>query len=243
MKILLSAFLLLLVIHLNAQETERKVIRSKNGGKEEFYVLKSDNNIKHGSYERKSEFSRIIGEYKNGLKEGMWTEYSKGSRLRSRGAYNNNEQTGIWKFYNWEGELEQEYNFTTKELVSDILLEATKERLFKVLRGADTIFTAVERPPLYIGGKTKMQSALMRGSQIAILLRLTRASGKVIIGFTVDTSGKARDFRIMKGIHKACDMEALRMVEQMPPNWMPAKLNGELVEAEHSITITLKNEM
>ena len=242
MKLLLLAFFLLSVTGIYAQETERKKNRLKNGDVEEFFVLKSDNSVRHGSYERKGEFNRTIGEYKNGLKEGMWTEYSKGSRLRSRGAFTNNVQTGVWKFYNWEGELEQEYNFTTKELVSDILLEATKERAFKVLRGSDTIFTVVERPPLFIGGKSRMQSALMRGSQIAILFRLTQASGKIIVGFTVDTSGKARDYRIIKGIHKACDMEAIHMVEQMPPNWMPAKLNGELVEAEHTITIVFKNE-
>jgi hypothetical protein len=227
----------------HAQEIERKVKYSKNGDKETFYVLKSDNNVLHGSYEKKGAFSHVTGTYKNGLKDGLWTEFSTKSKLRSRGAYANNVRVGIWKFYNWEGELEQEFNFTTNELVSDNLLEVLKERKFKIIKGTDTLFTFLERPPVYITGKTRMQSALTKGSQIGIILRLTQASGNVIVGFVIDTTGKARDYRIISGIHPACDTEALRMVKQIPPNWLPAKLNGELVEVEHSITISFKNNL
>jgi len=225
------------------QETERKVKRSQNGDKEEFYVLKSDNNILHGSYEKKGSYTSVSGMYKNGLRDGLWTEHSTGNKLRSRGMYNENIRVGIWKFYNWEGELEQEYDFTTKELISDQLLEGMKARKFKVIKGSDTIATLLERPPVYLTGKSRMQSALTKGSQIGILLRLTQASGNVVVGFTIDTAGKARDYKILSGIHEACDAEAMRMVKQLPPNWIPAKLNGELVEVEHTITIAFKNNL
>ncbi|RYZ25169.1 MAG: hypothetical protein EOO10_18975 [Chitinophagaceae bacterium] len=225
------------------QETERKVIRSKNGDKEEFFVLKSDNSIKHGEYEKKGNYSHVIGSYKNGLRDGMWTEYSTGSRLRSKGSYVNNERVGLWKFYSWEGELEQEYNFSTKELISDNLLDGMKARKFSVIKGNDTLLTLLERPPLYITGKTRMQSALTKGSQIGIILRLTQVSGNVVVGFTIDTAGHAKNYKILSGIHDACDEEALRMVKNLPANWLPAKLNGELVEVEHTITIAFKNTL
>ena len=242
MRIILTAFLILLVGRSNAQETERKVIRGKNGDKEEFYVLRSDNNIRHGSYEKKTGFSHTIGNYKNGTKDGVWTEFSTGSKLRSRGSYANDARVGIWKFYNWEGELEQEFDFSKNELLSDILLEGMKQRKFSVIKGADTVLTLLERPPLYITGKTRMQSALTKGSQIGPILRLTQVSGNVVIGFVIDTTGKARDYRIVSGIHEACDAEALRMVKQIPNNWLPARLNGELVEVVHTITIAFKND-
>jgi len=241
MKTNLLLFFLLFSFLCFAQETERKVKYAKNGDKEEFFVLKSDNNVMHGSYEKKGSFSHVLGTYNNGLKDDVWTEFSTGSKLRSRGRYLNNERVGLWKFYNWEGELEQEYNFSTKELVSDNLLNGMKDRRFRVIKGNDTISIFLERPPVYITGKTKMQSALTKGSQIAIILRLTQASGNVIIGFTIDTAGKTKNYRIISGIHPACDEEALRMVKQIPPNWLPAKLNGELVEVEHTITIAFKN--
>jgi TonB family protein len=68
-----------------------------------------------------------------------------------------------------------------------------------------------------------MQSALTKGSQIGTILRLIRASGNVVVGFTIDTPGKTRDYKILSGIHEACDAEALRMVKQLPPYWIPAK--------------------
>jgi antitoxin component YwqK of YwqJK toxin-antitoxin module len=138
---LLTLFIssIILVGICQAQETERKVVRAKNGDKEEFYVLKSDNNIRHGEYEKKGYFSHVIGTYKNGMRDGLWTEYSNGSKLRSKGTYANNERIGVWKFYSWEGELEQEYDFTTRELLSDHLLEGMKTRRFKVVKGTDTI--------------------------------------------------------------------------------------------------------
>lgn len=226
----------------DAQETVGKVKYSKNGDKEIFSVLKSDNNVLHGSYEKKGNYSSVTGTYKNGLKDGLWTEYSTGSRLRSQGVYVNDVRVDLWKFYNWQGELEQEFNFTTKELVSDNLLEGMKQRKFKIIKGNDTLVGFLERPPVFIGGKTKMQSALTKGSQIATILRLTQASGNVVVGFVIDTTGQARAYRIISGIHEACDAEALRMVKQIPNNWLPAKLNGELVEVEHAITIAFKTD-
>ncbi|HVG15990.1 MAG TPA: energy transducer TonB [Chitinophagaceae bacterium] len=240
MRLLPISVLFLTITVCHAQETERKVKRSKNGDKEEFYVLKSDNDVMHGSYEKKGNNSSVSGTYKNGLKDGVWTEFSKGSRLRSRGKYLNNEQVGLWKFYNWEGELEQEYDFSTRQLLSDFLLASMKERKFRVIKGSDTIVTFLERPPIYLTGKTRMQSALTKGSQIGLILMLTKASGKVIVGFTIDTAGMPRDYRIISGVHQACDAEGLRMVKQLPPNWLPALLDGKPVEVEHSITIAFK---
>jgi antitoxin component YwqK of YwqJK toxin-antitoxin module len=240
-KIPLLTFLLITTVLCKAQETERKVKYSKNGDKEEFYVLKSDNNVLHGSYEKKGSYSSVTGTYNNGHKNGVWTEFSTGSKLRSRGSYDNDVRVGLWKFYDWSGELEQEFDFSTRQLISDNLLEGMKKRKYKVIRGADTPFTFLERPPLYIGGKTKMQSALTKGSKISYLLQLTKATGNVIIGFTIDTTGQARDYKVLSGIQEACDAEALRMVEQIPHNWLPALLDGKLVEVEHSITIAFKN--
>ena len=237
-------FSLLLLSSLSyAQETVRKINRLQNGDKEEFYVLRSDKKIMHGAYEKKGSFSHVTGNYNNGLKDGTWTEFLPGDKLRSVGAYSKNERVGLWKFYTWEGVLEQEFDFTKRELIYDRLLENMKARKFNVINGADTINTFLERPPVYITGKTRMQSALTKGTSPAQVFRLGMVSGNVIIGFTIDTTGQARDHKIISGINKACDAEALRMVKQLPPNWLPAKLNGELVEVQHTITIDFKNNL
>ena len=242
MKLLLSALFITISVITCAQETIRKVNRLPNGDKEEFYVLKSDHKIMHGNYEKKGSFSHVTGTYDNGLKDGLWTEFSTGSKLRSTGVYSKNERVGDWKFYDWEGELEQEFNFTGNELIYDRLVEGMKARKFKVIKGADTLISFLERPPVYITGKTKMQSALTKGqgATLALILR-SGASGDVVVSFVVDTTGTARDYKIASGINDLCNAEALRMVQQLPNRWLPAKLNGELVKVEHTISIAFKN--
>jgi protein TonB len=243
MKLVLAIFFILFTGVANAQETVRKVNRLANGDKEEFYVLKSDHKILHGNYEKTGSFSRVTGTYNNGLKEGAWTEFSTGTRLRSVGDYSKNERVGIWKFYDLEGELEQEFNFSTNELIYDRMLESMKARKFKVIKGDDTLLAFLERPPVYITGKTKMQSALTKGKGpvLALLFRVGGASGNVVVSFVIDTTGKAKDYKIVKGINEVCDTQALQMVKQLPNRWLPAKLNGELVEVEHTISIAFKN--
>jgi TonB family protein len=222
-----------------AQETSRKIIYSKNGDREIYYVLASNNKLRHGSYEKKVGQARLEGHYTNGKKDGIWTEYSKKNRLKSVGRYVNDEPVGLWKFYDWSGELEQEYDFGTGELVSDVLLPDLKERPFKIIKGADTLYSVLERPPVYIGGKTNMQSDMMRNYRMPLVL-LAKLSGSVRVGFTIDSTGRPADYRVIQGMGFGCDEEALKMVKQMPGKWVPAIFHGAPVKVEHLVVVFFK---
>lgn len=50
-------------------------------------------------------------------------------------------------------------------------------------------------------------------------------SGNVHVQFTIDSSGKIVNPKIVKSLDAACDEEALRLVSSMP-NWLPAKRLG-----------------
>jgi periplasmic protein TonB len=222
-----------------AQETTRIVNNSQNGDHEEYYVLSSDKKIRQGSYERKTAFYHVEGFYADGKKEGMWTEYSKRSRLLSRGKYSKGERVGLWKFYNEDGELEQEFDFDNKKMVSDNLLSALKEKVFLVYKGGDSLSTLLDMPPLYIGGKTKMQLALSKNSNLPLIAMLTKTIGKIEISFQVDTSGVASHFRLVSGVGDGCDEEAMKMVKHLPSEWLPATLNGQKVIVQHRIIISV----
>ncbi|MOA34470.1 Gram-negative bacterial tonB protein [compost metagenome] len=45
--------------------------------------------------------------------------------------------------------------------------------------------------------------------------------GRVAVTFYVDTLGKVKDVRLLKGIGYGCDEEAIRIVKSMP-DWIPA---------------------
>jgi antitoxin component YwqK of YwqJK toxin-antitoxin module len=85
-------------------------------GWEKYYVLKSDNTIRHGKFEINSytpPFNKLTtGFYKNGVKDSLWTEkYNlKGHNIRSQGYYKNDKKIGIWIYNDSNGEIIQKYD-------------------------------------------------------------------------------------------------------------------------------------
>lgn len=85
---------------------------SKDGGGfiEEYYVLKSDKNLRHGTYVKyRQPFGQVVviesGNYSNGLKHGLWEEfYNEFSRkswnaIKERGQYVSGKKNGVWTYY------------------------------------------------------------------------------------------------------------------------------------------------
>ena len=74
---------------------------------EEFYELKTDKNVRHGTYVRymPQPFNGMVlfetGSYDHGRKEGEWRMYSQDKpwSIVSRGTYHAGEQDGIWTYY------------------------------------------------------------------------------------------------------------------------------------------------
>jgi TonB family protein len=55
-----------------------------------------------------------------------------------------------------------------------------------------------------------------------------KVEGKVTVQFTVESSGKTTDFKILKGIGFGCDEEVVRLI-QAGPKWRPTRRNTEPV--------------
>ena len=66
--------------------------------------------------------------------------------------YLNNEKTGIWEYYDFKGEIEVRYNYSTNELLfnkKNEFLDTDKE--YKVFVNNDTLRTILDREPVFIG--------------------------------------------------------------------------------------------
>lgn len=55
--------------------------------------------------------------------------------------------------------------------------------------------------------------------------------GKVFVGFIVEPDGSITNIEIVKGLHKSCDKEALRIVSLMP-KWKPGKQSGKPIRTK-----------
>lgn len=87
------------------------IVKQKNGFNEEYYVLKDNKRIKHGTYVKY--ITTIInrlqilesGSYKNGEKEGLWEYFYKNNSkntknsIKERGYYVNGKKNGLWTYY------------------------------------------------------------------------------------------------------------------------------------------------
>lgn len=228
-----KALLFLLTVlptFLFGQETQMVTTDLENNWyKEVYYVLKSDKSIRQGSYQKldKKDAVYIKGFYKNGLKDSIWTEFYFGWKYKkSAGKYSADKRVGVWEFYDSNGELEQKYDYTKKEIV--YFKPDSKET--KVIKGRDTIKAKLDRPPLYNGGSEAMIENLNIKYPLQALNK--NISGFVYITFTVDSNGKTSSHRVSKGIGFGCDEEALKGVKAVTDNWSPGILNGRPVSVE-----------
>lgn len=179
--------------------------------------------------------------YKNGMKEGVYSEYNDKGTIIQKGNFSRGVYFGIWEFnsndkletYNFENILP--LYFSDEEINHDQLSILTIE-------GNDTIEVKLDSPILntlttkeygeFIGGKIQYP-------EIAIDLDI---QGKVLIQYTVDENSIAKDFKVINGISKCpeCDQEALRTAKSMPQNWKSATSNGKPIVGSTIITISFR---
>ena len=107
--------LLLLVLTIQTtvslgQETKFVSRSAESGGIEEYYVLKENKKVKHGTYVRylppfgtRDYVILESGSYMNGEKQGVWEYYysngfqkSSWNKLKEKGAYVNGKKNGVW---------------------------------------------------------------------------------------------------------------------------------------------------
>ncbi len=63
--------------------------------------------------------------------------------------------------------------------------------------------------------------------------------GKVLVDFIIDTQGKVRDVRVLKGAHPSLDAEAVKVIEASP-SWKPARVRGRRVNCEMSLYVEFR---
>ncbi|HYG37691.1 MAG TPA: TonB family protein [Cytophagales bacterium] len=63
--------------------------------------------------------------------------------------------------------------------------------------------------------------------------------GKVFLSFIVGADGSIRDVKVIKGINKELDDEAIRVIKKMP-SWNPGKQSGVAVSVHYALPINFK---
>jgi protein TonB len=229
--------LVLFPIFLQAKDTKKitKVNLYPNFD-EVYYVLKSDNSVKHGIYKAETNGKVLVeGHFRMGVMDSIWTQYDITGVIRSRGWFENNQRDSIWDFFDKKGELEQKIDFSKNK----VLLYRTNlaQNPFRIVSGHDTIMSILDRPPLFIGGASRLNDYLADEIRIPLHKPDEKISGTVFVAFTIDSLGNTSNHRVLKGIGRLCNNEALRVVKTIPEQWMPGELNGMNVSVDFILPI------
>ncbi len=121
--------------------------------------------------------------------------------------------------FDMEATEDTEYDFTS--MMGDDDEEIDEEEVFYI----------VEDMPTFNGGEpaTEFRKYIAKNLQYPEIAAENGVSGRVIIQFAVDKTGRVVDAKIVRSVDSALDKEAVRVV-MSSPKWTPGKQRGKAVK-------------
>lgn len=209
----------------------KKVTHSdfKTWSREVYYVLKSDKNVREGGYRKywsAGPHSELLveGHYHNNLKDSIWKYYSNG-KMVGQGSYMDGEKIGIWIGYN-RGFERFRYNFTNNEMVAFINNAGDSSQTSSIITDANP-GEVFDRQPVYITGITSLFRNVSYSVKYPEGAQEKRKQGEVIIAFTIDEKGSARDYVSKTNVGYGLEITALNAVKNIMGEWVPALIKGK----------------
>lgn len=190
----------------------KSVTKNAYGFKEEYTVLASDKKVKHGDYKR----------------------YSLKNQLTIEGKYDNNQKIGEWKFF-VNGELEQTFDFSTKQLK----FSKTVNEPYIIEENGTQQEKILDTPPMYLGSKVRLNEELNKVMRYPEQARRMGVEGLVAASVWITPNGEI-ETKIIKGILNECDNELLKGLGKIDKDWVPGTINGVPVKAQYIVVLEYK---
>lgn len=119
-------------------------------------------------------------------------------------------------------------NVDTKEAVSSSSAQSKVYELSEVVT-----------KPQFPGGDAAMYQWMSQNITYPAAAAEEGVSGRVIVGFIIETDGSISNARILRSRHAALDKEALRLVNSMP-RWTPGRANNLPVRTSYTLPVSFK---
>ena len=128
-----------------------------------------------------------------------------------------------------EVEIEKELEIEDTETDEDEIIEMEEE-------DDEEFFMVVENMPEFPGGDLGLMKFIQKNVKYPAIAKEYNITGKVYVSFIVDKQGKVTNVKIVRGVDKNLDGEALRVVSALP-NYKPGKQRGKPVRVMFTIPI------
>ena len=175
------------------------------------------------------------------IKDGSYTVINDDNKAIVKGSYTNNRKTGVWKYYDNNGKLVQEYDYSRDSLLfqdSDPLSVVHDD--FQIPQGVED--SAKLRRPYKIGGPEYGFYLLFDERDIPPTVK--SASGKAEMNYvlTIDEKGSLESYTLIFGGENFNDIVIRRSVRGLSAEaleYAAATIDGKPVRSKISYTIPL----
>lgn len=178
--------------------------------KETYTVLKSTPEIKQGDYQQVAGRSVLKGQYDHGAR------------------------TGIWEAFN-QTDLEQKIDFSNQEV-----LFAKPSKMFKkafILTQTENKEIETTLRPLFVGGDALFSSLLGHNIRYPAEAIEKHIQGTAILSAIITIDGKMVERRIVNGPGYGINEEALRVINLIPNDWIPLKVDEKPVNTRIELEV------
>jgi hypothetical protein len=217
--------LLTAIFYLNTvsgQETMVRKHKLNNRITEKISVLKSDKSTRQGLYQAVSEQDRAV----------------------ASGNFVNDKKTGVWHFYDLQGRLIQNYDYTKKELLYEAVEDTTSNlRYFvdKVLTDTDRTTKPVKAGGRYFGYVPYLQLFKLP----PYLMEINRMVSVAVVELLVSPYGRLADYKvhIYSGptYEKVFNMN-LNALNEEDKTFIPATVNNQPIGCRIMIKCVIDND-
>src|SRR4030095_10006562 len=109
-----------------------------------------------------------------------------------------------------------------------------------ICSGQNLIENNTGATPIFLGGNSKLSYYFVKYLRYPAPARRMGTEGIVIVSATVTKDGKMIDEKVELGLENGLSEEALRLLQMLPDDWIPLKINGEPVETRVFIPVKFK---
>ena len=125
------------------------------------------------------------------------------------------------------------------EIENEVEIEETdtdEDEIVEIEEDDEEFFMVVENMPEFPGGDLALMKFIQKNVRYPAIAKEYNITGKVYVSFIVDKQGSVTNVKIVRGVDKNLDAEALRVVSLLP-KYKPGKQRGKAVRVMFTIPI------
>jgi TonB family protein len=141
---------------------------------------------------------------------------------------------GNWKYYDRiNGRLDREESYVNNRMITNKIW--INDSSF-----VTDVFQITDKMPEYNGGQIAFMNYLSSHLIYPKFAMDNGIQGTVFIQFIITESGQMKGAKILRGVEKSLNDEALRVINSVPNNWTPGKIDDKNVNVFMNIPINFK---